>query len=239
MLNFKKIDYIVISVFILLEIALYLSFLFIDKGIFVTRIESSTLKYVSISLCLAFSLYCLIRKRKMANCFIPIALVFTLISDYFLLFNTNQNLYVYGLITFIITQLIYFAFILYLRKSKLELLINLLVRFLLTIAALVVAFYLNYSDVLTILALVYFVELLSNFLYSTFLIKLDKEYLIFLLGLLLFIGCDINVGLNNVHLFEGIDYSLVNFLMWVFYLPSQVLLSLTNFIAQEKSIKLI
>lgn len=238
MLNFKKIDYIVISVFILVEIALYLSFLFIDKGIFVTRIESSTLKYASISLCLAFSLYCLIRKRKMANCFIPIALVFTLISDYFLLFNTNQNLYVYGLITFIITQLIYFAFILYLRKSKLELLINLLVRSLLTIAALVAAFYLNYSDVLTILALVYFAELLSNFLYSTFLIKLDKEYLIFSLGLLLFIGCDINVGLNNVHLFEGIDYSLVNFLMWVFYLPSQVLLSLTNFIAQEKSIKL-
>ena len=239
MLNFKKIDYIVISVFILLEIALYLSFLFIDKGIFVTRIGSSTLKYASISLCLAFSLYCLIRKRKMANCFIPIALVFTLISDYFLLFNTNQNLYVYGLITFIITQLIYFAFIVYLRKSKSELFINLIVRFLLTIAALGVAFYLNYSDVLTILALVYFVELLSNFLYSTFLIKLDKEYLIFSLGLLLFIGCDINVGLNNVHLFEGIDYSLVNFLMWVFYLPSQVLLSLTNFIAQEKSIKLI
>lgn len=239
MLNFKKIDYIVISVFVLLEIALYLSFLFIDKGIFVTRIESSALKYASISLCLAFSLYCLIRKRKMVNCFIPFALVFTLISDYFLLFNTNQNLYVYGLITFIITQLIYFAFILYLRKSKLELLINLLVRFLLTLAALVVAFYLNYSDVLTILALVYFVELLSNFLYSTFLIKFDKEYLIFSLGLLLFIGCDINVGLNNVHLFEGIDYSLVNFLMWVFYLPSQVLLSLTNFIAQEKSIKLI
>ncbi len=239
MLNFKKIDYIVISVFILLEIALYLSFLFIDKGIFETRIESSTLKYAGISLCLAFSLYCLIRKRKMANCFIPIALVFTLISDYFLLFNTNQNLYVYGLITFIITQLIYFAFIVYLRKSKSELFINLIVRFLLTIAALGVAFYLNYSDVLTILALVYFVELLSNFLYSTFLIKLDKEYLIFSLGLLLFIGCDINVGLNNVHLFEGIDYSLVNFLMWVFYLPSQVLLSLTNFIAQEKSIKLI
>lgn len=239
MLNFKKIDYIVISVFILLEIALYLSFLFIDKGIFVTRIESSALKYACISLCLAFSLYCLIRKRKIVNCFIPIALVFTLISDYFLLFNTNQNLYVYGLITFIITQLIYFAFILYLRKSKLELLINLLVRFLLTIAALVVAFYLNYSDVLTILAFVYFVELLSNFLYSIFLIKIDKEYLIFSLGLLLFIGCDINVGLNNVHVFEGIDYSLVNFLMWVFYLPSQVLLSLTNFIAQEKSIKLI
>lgn len=238
MLNFKKIDYIVISVFILLEIALYLSFLFIDKGIFATRIESSTLKYAGISLCLAFSLYCLIRKRKMLNCFIPIALVFTLISDYFLLFNTNQNLYVYGLITFIITQLIYFAFILYLRKSKLELLINLLVRFLLTIAVLVVAFYLNYSDVLTILALVYFVELLSNFLYSTLLMKFDKKYLIFSLGLLLFIGCDINVGLNNVHLFEGIDYSLVNFLMWVFYLPSQVLLSLTNFIAQEKSIKL-
>lgn len=239
MLNFKKIDYIVISVFILLEIALYLSFLFIDKGIFVTAIESSSLKYAGISLCLGFSLYCLIRKRRTVNSFIPIALVFTLISDYFLLFNTNQNLYVYGLITFIITQLIYFAFIVYLRRSKSELLINILVRLFLTIVALGVAFYLNYSDVLTILALVYFVELLSNFLYSTFLIKFNKKYLIFSLGLLLFIGCDINVGLNNVHLFEGIDYDLVNFLMWAFYLPSQVLLSLTNFATQEKSIKLI
>lgn len=239
MLNFKKIDYIVISVFILLEIALYLSFLFIDKGIFITEIESSSLKYAGISLCLAFSLYCFIRKRRTVNSFIPIALVFTLISDYFLLFNTNQNLYVYGLITFIITQLVYFAFIVYLRKSKSELLINILVRLLLTMAALGVAFYLNYSDVLTILALVYFVELFSNFLYSILLIKFDKKYLTFSLGLLLFIGCDINVGLNNVHLFEGIDYSLVNFLMWVFYLPSQVLLSLTNFVAQEKSIKLI
>ena len=59
------------------------------------------------------------------------------------------------------------------------------------------------------------------------------------LGLLLFIACDINVGLNNVHLIEGIDYTLVNFLMWVFYLPSQVLLSLTSIIVDKKDIRFI
>ena len=101
------------------------------------------------------------------------------------------------------------------------------------------AYYLNYFDTLTVLALLYFVELVSNFIYSIALIKEDKKYFLFSLGLLLFIACDINVGLNNVHLIEGIDYTLVNFLMRVFYLPSQVLLSLTSIIVDKKDIRFI
>ena len=239
MQKLRKIDYIVISLFILIEIALYLSFLFIDRGILISEVDSSTLKYIGIITCLVFSFYPLIRKRKLVNLFIPLALVFTLISDYFLLFNTDQNLYLYGLITFIITQLIYFSFILFIRKNWFDFLINLIVRVILSIGAVGITFYLEFNDAITILALIYFVELLSNFIYSLTLIKINKNYLIFSLGLLLFISCDINVGLNNVHIIGGIDYNLVNFLMRVFYLPSQVLLSLTNMTADEKHIKIV
>lgn len=205
----------------------------------VSEVDSSILKYLGIITCLVFSLYSLIRKRKLISLFIPIALVFTLISDYFLLFNTDQSLYLYGLITFIITQLIYFVFILFIRKSWVDFAINFVIRIILSIGSVGVAIYLDFNDEITILALIYFDELLSNFVYSSTLIKTNKNYLIFSLGLLLFISCDINVGLNNIHLIDGIDYNLVNFLMWVFYLPSQVLLSLTNMVADGKHIRII
>ena len=44
------------------------------------------------------------------------------------------------------------------------------------------------------------------------------------LGMLLFALCDINVGLINV-LPDGAGRSAANILIWVFYLPSQILLS--------------
>ena len=62
---------------------------------------------------------------------------------------------------------------------------------------------------------------------------------IFIMGLLLFIACDINVALNNVQIFEGIDYHIVNYLMRVFYLPSQVMLSLTNMFVKNSNLVLI
>ena len=239
MTKLKKIDYFVISLFTIIEIALYLSFLFIDKNIIKSDLDSSILKYLGIICALLFSFYSLFKKKKAINLFIPLALIFTLISDYFLLFNKETSLYVYGLITFIITQVIYFCFIYAIRKRRSEFFINLIIRIVLSLFALLLAYYLNYFDTLTVLALLYFVELVSNFIYSIALIKEDKKYFLFSLGLLLFIACDINVGLNNVHLIEGIDYTLVNFLMRVFYLPSQVLLSLTSIIVDKKDIRFI
>ena len=101
-------------------------------------------------------------------------------------FNKETSLYVYGLITFIITQVIYFCFIYAIRKRRSEFLINLIIRIVLSLFALLLAYYLNYFDTLTVLALLYFVELVSNFIYSIALIKEDKKYFLFSLGLLLF-----------------------------------------------------
>ena len=237
-MKLKKADKIIISLFVILEILIYLSFLLLDKNINFIEIDSSYFKYAGIILCLVFSLYSLIRKRSLEAIFIPCALVFTLISDYFLLLNPDPELFIYGLVTFIITQLIYFLFLSFKNKSLFEFILNIVIRLILTLVAIVVAVSLGYKDTLTLLALSYFVELLANFIYSFSLIKLDKKFLIFSTGILLFIGCDISVGLNNVHLFEGIDYSLVNYMMWVFYLPSKVLLSISSIIPSKNLVKL-
>ena len=238
MLN-KKIDKIVISIFLVIEIALYLSFLILDSSLLNTEVDTSYIKYSGMILCFLSALYFAIKKNKLLSYIIPIALIFTLISDYFLLFNQNQDLYLIGLSTFICAQLIYFAFICLIRKRKSEFVVNIVVRVVLTLFAFLLAYFLGFTDALTLMALAYFVELVCNFAYSISFIKLNKKLIILPFGLLLFIGCDINVALNNVHLFDGIDYRLVNYLMWAFYLPSQVCLALTNCLISNKNFNLV
>jgi len=49
-----------------------------------------------------------------------------------------------------------------------------------------------------------------------------------LIGMVLFLLCDINVALYNI-LNEGLFYNISSISMWLFYLPSQVLLSLSGY----------
>lgn len=239
MLNFKKADTFIVFTFILLEVIIYVLFLLLDGKVISLEVDSSYFKYAGIILCLIFSLFGFYKNKKFINILIPIALVFTLISDYFLLFNTDSSLFTYGLYTFICAQLIYFVFIVCKRRSIKEFILSLILRITLSIVALVSANSLGFNDLLTNLALLYFVELVSNFIYSFWLIKDNKLMFIFIMGLLLFIACDINVALNNVQIFEGIDYHIVNYLMRVFYLPSQVMLSLTNMFVKNSNLVLI
>lgn len=239
MLNFKKADTFIVFTFILLEVIIYVLFLLLDGKVISLEADSSYFKYAGIILCLIFSLFGFYKNKKFINILIPIALIFTLISDYFLLFNTDSSLFTYGLYTFICAQLIYFVFIVGKRRSIKEFILNLILRITLSIVALVSANSLGFNDLLTNLALLYFVELVSNFIYSFWLIKDNKLMFIFIMGLLLFIACDINVALNNVQIFEGIDYHIVNYLMRVFYLPSQVMLSLTNMFVKNSNLVLI
>ena len=62
--------------------------------------------------------------------------------------------------------------------------------------------------------------------------RLGRRYLCFSLGLCLFIGCDLCVGLHDLSLFlsgtgTGPLFSFARVGMWLFYLPSQVLLTLS------------
>lgn len=170
------------------------------------NLDSSYLKYLGIILCF---IYNLINK----NIIFLVASIFTLISDYYLLLTNNHILI--GLITFIIVQFTYMYF-LHIKKINNHYLLRTIIYFLIIIISLIIK-----TNIETLLALLYFSTLLMNTICS----YQNKELFIYSLGLTLFIGCDINVGLHNI-MSVGTIYELVTLLMWIFYLPSQVLISL-------------
>ena len=214
---------------LLVELFLYTFFLYFDFNDINIEI-SNWLKYVGIIICFLTSLIPIFSKNAAkTQYFIPFSLFFTLVSDYFLLINTDKNLYIFGVVIFIIVQLSYFIYIETLKKNKTSFLISLIFRIILSSILIIVLSIIRF-DLLSIVSACYFVELLMNFITSLSLIKINKCFLIFSIGLLLFIGCDISVGLTNLDLFEGHIKNLVSNLMWIFYLPSQVLISFSNYI---------
>ena len=214
---------------LLVELFLYTLFLYFDFNDINIEI-SNWLKYVGIIICFLTSLIPIFSKNSAkSQYFIPFSLFFTLVSDYFLLINTDKNLYIFGVVIFIIVQLSYFIYIETLKKNKTSFLISLIFRIVLSSMLIIILSILQF-DLLSIVSACYFVELLMNFITSLSLIKINKYFLIFSIGLLLFIGCDISVGLTNLDLFEGHIKNLVSNLMWIFYLPSQVLISFSNYI---------
>lgn len=214
---------------LLVELFLYILFLYFDFNDINIEL-SNWLKYVGIIICFLASLIPIFSKNSAkTQYFIPFSLFFTLVSDYFLLINTDKNLYIFGVVIFIIVQLSYFIYIETLKKNKTSFLISLIFRIILSSILIIVLSIIRF-DLLSIVSACYFVELLMNFITSLSLIKINKYFLIFSIGLLLFIGCDISVGLTNLDLFEGHIKNLVSNLMWIFYLPSQVLISFSNYI---------
>ena len=214
---------------LLVELFLYTFFLYFDFNDINIEI-SNWLKYVGIIICFLTSLIPIFSKNAAkTQYFIPFSLFFTLVSDYFLLIITDKNLYIFGVVIFIIVQLSYFIYIETLKKNKTSFLISLIFRIILSSILIIVLSIIRF-DLLSIVSACYFVELLMNFITSLSLVKINKYFLIFSIGLLLFIGCDISVGLTNLDLFEGHIKNLVSNLMWIFYLPSQVLISFSNYI---------
>lgn len=90
------------------------------------------------------------------------------------------------------------------------------------------------NELLGAIAAFYFINLIFNAAEAALLAARGrtKELLLFALGLVLFIGCDVCVGLNAGGM-AGIKISpaglyAINILIWVFYFPSQVLLALSS-----------
>lgn len=185
--------------FIFIETILYCCFVILD----LLANDSSLIKYLSIILCLLFAI---INKKKYQS----LALFFTLIADYFLLIKINI---IPGLISFIIVQLIYMLYF-HTNNIPVYLKYRIITYLLLTVINLIIKLPLTYY-----LALLYFSALLFNLLSCVNYNKIHS------LGMFLFILCDICVGLHNV-LNYGLLYKIISLLMWIFYLPSQVLLSI-------------
>jgi hypothetical protein len=94
-----------------------------------------------------------------------------------------------------------------------------------------------YTDLLLIISVFYFICIVTNTITAVRAAKRwtdNKGLLLFALGMCLFLLCDINVGIFNMSGFiilseraGKILYNISSILMWTFYAPSQVLISLS------------
>lgn len=225
------------TAYIVLQLFLYVSFMSLDILNSEGYKLSNILKFSSIILC--FLYVCLtgkVRSNKRDTNILLLAMFFTVISDWFILIKDSYNL---GLITFILVQSMYLVRI-HLYNNLKSILIAFIRNLLISIFVILIVIKVDIEpEVILILslAIVYLVTFIFNILDTTILyIKIRrKDVFLFLLGLILFILCDINVGLFNLTNYIQMNpfiydkiYPFVFLGMWFFYLPSQVILSVSE-----------
>jgi hypothetical protein len=213
-----------IKLFIYVNISLY--FLFLLTDIYNEdsyNYISICLKYSTILLCFVLSLFIgneYINKTDLL--LLQAGRFFTLLADLFLVLSGNLFL---GVLFFIIVQYSYLFRLLDKKSSKI---ISIILSLFLMPIFLVFSYRL--SDIsLFIIALYYGLLLLTNLILAS--IKHKHHHLIFW-GMLLFCLCDINVALYNLSSnfnLNTLSFIPFSFLIWLFYFPSQILLTLSGF----------
>lgn len=225
--------------FLIFETGLYLGFLALDGAGF--SAVSSYIKYSSIfALCIYVTVMSVLEKKRW---YIPFALIGSVIADYFLLFTED---FAYGILAFILVQSMLFCEISQRWKSLLVsqkrchhrtgkriagrilgILLLIFVLYLLKIA----------NESVALLAAVYIICFAGNVGESLYLYRRDKSIknAMFTVGMILFFLCDLHVGLFNLDGFVRIEYAWFDglirwagFAMWLFYLPGQTLIGLSN-----------
>ncbi len=209
-----------ILLFLILEAALYAAFLTMDlTGM---GADSIGLKYAGILLCVLFS--CLWAGRG-GDWLTPPALALTALADLFLLVLNRH--YAVGVAIFLAVQTLYLV---RLRRAGAGPALWLRLALALALGA---AVYLGrLATPLNLLCALYFSQLLSNACLSWTLT--GRRWRCFALGLTLFVGCDLCVGLFNLaHLAPAGLHAFARVGMWLFYLPSQALIALST-LSEEK-----
>lgn len=228
----------VIKSLVVIVISMYIIFLFTDIGFKnVANIYSTMLKFSTIVLCFLIAL--LIGNDgidKMDTTFVQLARFFTLLADLSLVILYRFEL---GIGCFCIVQFIYII-----RHGRGKSLKRTAARLIITILLFGIVYIKipipNIDKSMYILALLY-ASLLINSVIMAVTTYNRKFYsrlscTLIALGMVLFLLCDLNVGLYNIIDFHDIEFIrannkefLVGFLMWFFYLPSQLLLTLSGF----------
>lgn len=214
--------YILIA-FIVFESAIYCAFNVITLG---AGIGTDLIKYLAIIVCFLVSvLNCFYGKKDCI--FVAAAMFFTVIADLFLL--ALDDYYPAGIASFIVVQAIHFARI-YVTRKKIPI-VSGAVRLVIVAAILITLGVTGSLTAVSALSAIYFPQLVMNAVDSAFLIKKSKRFLLLMIGLILFIGCDACVGLDNFAE-VGINIpaaalEIINPAIWLFYLPSQVLIVLS------------
>jgi len=224
----KQILFLLLGLLIGTFLVLYFMFLFHDFGTHYLK-SPKMVKYGIVIASGIFTLSQFMFGKSKESIFsaisLTLAMALTLVSDYFLLVSNTD--YEIGVTIFTFAQLFHFVRTLFeFDRKKLDIFISLGFRILLPIIGIIIINLAvpEYFTYLYCIIIVYFTQLIANFLDAVYLsIKLKETKnritgIILALGFLLFIICDIYVGLANI---GAAGYEM----NWIFYAPSQVLIA--------------
>ena len=188
-----------------------------------------------LSIIVAFLMLFVFINKKLTFLFTALGLFFTLIADYFLILNDSH--YLLATSIFLIAQICYAIRIYFEFDTIKEKEIYIIIRVITTILAILIPLILfkDDTDLLVIVSATYYITLVLSSVFSFTLIKKSKYYLVFAIGLLLFVCCDAFVGIFNLesyfNIVEGtfihnIIHNEFNY-SWLFYVPSQSLIGIS------------
>ena len=220
----------IIRVLLLFIVILYIWFMYMDIYDIQSSISSDGLKFLSMILVFIVSL--LTRDDALSYKdlhLLQIGLFTTLIADLILLILDSH--YVLGIFLFSIVQMLY-SFRYEFRNLKLTIR-NFIIIFLgLSIAYFILNRLVIDLDFIWIMGIFYAYCLLNSvakaFKAYRYKIYPKPNRHMVLIGMILFLLCDISVAMYNVFN-EGLLYNISSISMWLFYLPSQVLLVLSGY----------
>ena len=213
------------AVFLLAELALYPIIQTVSAKSF------GIPTYISVILAFVFSFVCYLTERERYSFLVNTALAFTLGADFCLVVLTPAR-ETAGVVIFIGAQLAYFLYVLLREKSRALIPIHIAVRAALTLLAPTAVYFIldGKPDALSVVSVIYYVQLVLNLAFSLF----DRDLRLFSAGLFLFSLCDLSIGLKNLSGYFAVSGGFFEFLKttdlnlaWIFYLPSQVLISLS------------
>ena len=193
--------------FLIAQAALYAALLVLDCSGHMAL--SVPVKYAGILLCVAAVLP---SARTADGRLAALALIVTAGADWFLLVQDNH--YAAGVGLFCVVQAVYCVRLACWRGR--------ICGRLLAVRLVFILGFLILPRMLDALALFYFANLACNAIEAVCFSPRCSRQRMFALGLCLFVCCDLCVGAFNLGLFTGVTARA----MWLFYLPSQVLLAL-------------
>ena len=227
------------GIFIVLELLIYTLYMCQDFGVQID-LDNTLIKYIGIVSVVVFSFTSTLiiyakdllnkdeNKYSKRDALVTLfALIFTLIADSFLLLKNTY--YEIGVSFFIITQLLYFFRLIVGTDFNMKRInSSTITRVSLFLIAVVSLLILNMFSILNLVVGFYFINLVMNLvdsIISTIKLRKDKRRfltgLFFSIGLLLFIGCDVSLGLSHL-------LGILSQYIWLFYLPSQVIIVITS-----------
>lgn len=187
-------------------------------------ILSDTTKFISIVLCFSISLFTGINKiNKKDVILLQFGLFLTVLADLFFLILYNNEL---GVAIFCIVQILY-SIRYDIDKASLIIRNFIIIFIIVAILYVVVSILIKEVDVILFIGLYYSICLITSVwkainVYINKVFPSTNRYMV-VYGMILFLLCDINVLLYNI-----IGFTNSKRLIWLFYIPSQILLSLSG-----------